>query len=130
MKNIFIFILLFCVVVLSADIHGKLEIGNVVENDKLQLSNIAYTEIEIEYLIDWIIDLSFYGGWLTWWEHLDGKIVKAPFQDIYTIGIEIIKDNFYIGIEHFCSHPVISSSKYIDINRRDGMTAIKAGITW
>ncbi len=130
MKNIFIFILLFCAVVLSADIHGKLEIGNVVENDKLQLSNIAYTEIEIEYLIDWIIDLSFYGGWLTWWEHLDGKIAKAPFQDIYTIGIEIIKDNFYIGIEHFCSHPVISSSKYIDINRRDDMTAIKAGITW
>ncbi len=130
MKRIILLILLFYPVILFADIHGKLEIGNVIENDKLQLSDIAYIEIEIEYLIDWIIDLSFYGSWLTWFEHQDGKIIKAPFQDIYTIGGKISRNNIYIGIEHFCSHPVISSSKYIDINRQDDMTAIKVGITW
>ncbi len=130
MKYIIILILILCVTFLSADIHGKIEIGNIIKNETIQLSDIAYIEIEIEYLIDWIIDLSFYGGWQTWFEHRDGKIVKAPFQDIYSIGAEISKNNFYIGIEHFCSHPVISNSKYIDTNRRDGMTAIKAGITW
>ena len=129
MKKIMILILMICTVSLFAEINGKLEIGNVIKPG-LIISDIAYTEIEIEYLFNWIIDLSFYGGWLTWFEHQDGKIAKAPFQDIYTIGGEISKGNIYIGIEHFCSHPVISGSKYIDVNRRDGMTAIKAGITW
>jgi len=130
MKVILIFILLFCTILSFADIHGSIEVGNIVKKDKIELSTIAYTEIEIEYFINWIIDLSFYGGWRTWWEHQDDKIIKAPFQDIYSIGGEIIIDNFYIGIEHFCSHPVISNSKYIDTDRRDGMTAIKAGIKW
>ncbi len=130
MKRVFVFVLMIYTMLLYSDIHGKLEVGNIIENDALELSNIAYSEIEIDYQFDWLIDLSLYGGWLTWWEHLDGKIVKAPFQDIYTIGAEISRDGFYIGIEHFCSHPVISNSKYIDVNRRDGMTAIKAGITW
>jgi len=63
-----------------------------------------------------------YGGWTTWSQWDSNHINGDPFRDTYDIGIKAtFFDSWYIDVNHFCSHNVISPRKdaettLIDIN--------------
>jgi hypothetical protein len=56
-----------------------------------------------------------YGGWKTW-SYMDDITKNYPFLDTYTIGFKTtIFDNWYIDIQHYCTHNVMTSrDKQID----------------
>ncbi len=126
MKNIVILILMFCVVILFADIHGEIKVGKAIE------INAGFAEITIEYEFEFDKStLILYGSWLTWFQFTNAIILFAPFQDIYSIGVEYKIKNIAFGVSHFCNHPVYSGYGILeDLKRGENLTTITTGITW
>jgi len=126
MKIVMVLILLFCAVFLCADIHGEVRVGKAIEVDA------GFTEIIIQYDFDFgNSELILFGGWLTWFQFTDYIILFAPFQDIYSAGIEYKINDMIFSIDHFCNHPVYSGyGELEDLKRGESLTTISAGITW
>ena len=126
MKKTIVLILLFCAIFLYADIHGEIEAGKALEIDA------GFTEITIQYDFEFDkSELILSGSWLTWFQFTDYIIAFAPFQDIYSVGIEYKISNMFFSIDRFCNHPVYSGYGVLeDLKRGENLTTISAGITW
>ncbi len=126
MDKIILIILIFCTSFLYADIHGEIKIGTAIE------IGAGYTECIIKYDFEFNKSiLTFYGSWLTWFQFTEGIIFFAPFQDIYSTGVEYQINNIILSVEHFCNHPVYSGYGILeDLKRGENLTTISAGITW
>ena len=124
-RSAFILLLLLLVWTASAEIHGSFGVGNMLDEP-----DIAFAQIQLEWFIDWLIDISLFGGWLTWFQHVDGHLSKAPFQDLYFLGGRVYWDHFYLDLRHECTHPVVSGSTHFDLNRGDSLTSISVGVAW
>ena len=126
MKNIIILVLMFCATFLFTDIHGEIKTGIAINKE------VGFTEIIIQY--DFEFDksiLNIYGGWLTWFQFREKLIPFAPYQDIYSIGIEYRINDMFFDINRFCNHPVYSGyGRLEDLKRSESLTTISAGITW
>ena len=87
-------------ITLAADIHGEVKVGKAIEIDA------GFTEIAIQYNFDFgKSELILFGSWLTWFQFTDYIIFFAPFQDIYSVGIEYKISNMFFSIDRFCDHP-------------------------
>ena len=112
---------------LYAEIHGRFEVGNVIENEW------AYAEIELQW---WVgkgsLKNELYGGWQTWFVPHD--LCGAPFKDVYFLGNRIHLRKFYFEIEHFCNHPVYSYyNRYWwteNVSNRGDLTTVSIGVKW
>ena len=126
MKKITALILMFCALSLFADIHGEVKAGKALEIDA------GFTEITIQYDFEFDkSELILSGSWLTWFQFTDYIIAFAPFQDIYSVGIEYKISNMLFSIDRFCNHPVYSGYGILeDLKRGENLTTISAGITW
>ena len=126
MKKIILLVLLFCALSLHADIHGEIKAGKAME------INAGFVEITIQYDFDFDkSELILFGSWLTWFQFTDAIILFAPFQDIYSVGIEYKISNIFFSVEHFCNHPVYSGYGMLeDLKRGENLTTIEAGVTW
>ena len=126
MKRVIILILMFCPILLYADIHGELKVGKALEIEA------GFTEISIQYDFDFDkSELILFGSWLTWFQFTDYIIPFAPFQDIYSAGIEYRIYSMVFSIEHFCNHPVYSGYGTLeDLKRGENLTTIEAGVRW
>ena len=126
MKKAIVLILLLCAMRIFSDIHGEVKVGKAIEIDA------GFAEITIQY--DFAFDnseLILFGSWLTWFQFTDYVILFAPFQDIYSAGVEYKISNMFFSIEHFCNHPVYSGYGVLeDLKRGENLTTIEAGITW
>ncbi len=120
------FVFMLCAISLFADIHGEVKVGKALEIDA------GFTEITIQYDVDFgKSELILFGSWLTWFQFTDHIILFAPFQDIYSVGMEYKIFNIFFSIDHFCNHPVYSGyGELEDLKRGENLTTISAGITW
>ena len=121
-----IFVFMLCAISLFADIHGEIKAGKALEIEA------GFTEITVQY--DFEFDKSqliLFGSWLTWFQFTDHIILFAPFQDIYSVGVEYKISNMFFSIEHFCNHPVYSGYGTLeDLKRGENLTTIEAGVRW
>lgn len=124
-RSAFAIILLFLALTAWPEINGSFEVGNYLERPE-----VAFTRVQLEWFIDWVLDFSFYGGWQTWFQHKDGDVRQVPFQDLYTIGARVFWGAWFVGIAHGCLHPVFGGSDYFSLNRADALTYVSAGVHW
>jgi hypothetical protein len=82
--------------------------GQVVDMGKRDIYRMKI-QISEDITYKWIT-ITPYGGWDTWGVR-DGNAIKGyPFRDVYTFGIKTtVFHNWYIDINHYCSHDVITS---------------------
>lgn len=84
---------------LSADIHGEIKFGKVLD------TNVYKTVLLTGYNIDTGL-LSFDPYFrLTNYFYLKDFSGK-PFRDVYEVGAKVIYKNTYIQFYHYCDHPI------------------------
>lgn len=117
-----ILLILFIPYIISADVHGKVEFGYVSEIEGFE------SIIEIEYRpLDFI---SIYGGINTLMIY-GGDLRFRPYQDIYSIGLQLIYKQLYFDMRHSCTHQVISGTERSHDKRQTGnKTKYSIGIIW
>lgn len=100
-------ILLFIPSLCFSEIKGYIETGKDINY------NIAYTELQIGYnFYLWGLIIYPYGNTKTWFE-IKGTS-GYPFNDIYTVGMDVKYSKLIFNLSHLCSHKVISdNSDYI-----------------
>lgn len=84
----------------------QFEIGTNIEQDY----NIGYVDMLIGYR--WRIGyfkLEIYGDMNNFHVWGNSFFDQGPFRIIYTVGIKLYFSNWYIKVEHFCSHAVYSN---------------------
>jgi hypothetical protein len=100
MKKLLIAIIVLFYSFSYAGIYGRIEAGKDVDD-----KDIYFTTINFGYKFTlWNITSKTYGGWFTWQEN------NAPFLDTYTIGQSIHFKGFFIEVNHYCNHRVLSDT--------------------
>lgn len=82
--------------------------GFYVDIQTMENLNVAKTELGVQYVFrsaDW--SLRFYGSQRTWFLIESILIQGTPYNDTYTVGVEISWKNLSIYAEHYCSHEVL-----------------------
>lgn len=110
-----------------AGIYGNIEAGKDVDTQ-----DIYFTQIHIGYKFSIFgITSRTFGGWKTFSEN------NNPFSETYLMGQSINWKGFYIGVEHYCSHRVISTTHQDNNdlyrnyrNNPQAMTTVKIGYEW
>jgi len=101
----------------AVDVGGEFKVGH-------DLDDLAFTFIQLEITQ---LPVTLYGSWRTWFEVDD--MAGYPFRDIYTVGIEVVWDNLFIDVSHFCNHPVVSRT-WRDSTWGEVMTTVSVGVRW
>ena len=103
---LFFFVPLVSTLAAEPSIHGNIEVGRDTEYPE------AYVDINVSLNFDILVfKTSIYGGTLTWFTLPDeGLIMKNVLYDLYTFGIKVQYQQFYVDISHYCKHPEKMSS--------------------
>ena len=97
------FVIFFMGPPLFAEVHGNVEFG--YDTDK----QIEYADVNVEY--HWkplCFTHIIYGGVKTYF-FMDNTTVTQILKGIFTIGTIVQYQDFYIQLNHFCSHPIINT---------------------
>lgn len=121
-----IVILLLPINLMAQEIHGNFEIGQQAST----INCYAKLNVSFDHKI-WIFDNSLFGGMEVW--YLYDEPYSHPFMDIYTLGYRIQYKIFYIELQHWCSHEVISDPPGIFKQRpifNQQLSTIAIGFRW
>lgn len=102
MIMIFIILLLIPLMGIAQEIHGNLELGTDLES----MNSYVDFDVSLDFRL-WVLDNSIFGGFEVWYIPVDFPY-NSPFMDIYTIGCKVGYKIFYIELQHWCSHQVVS----------------------
>lgn len=116
-------IILFLLATVSTgalEVHGEFQIGRDVKRP------LAFAYVRLEFTQ---VPATIYGGWRTWFE--PDFPWGDPFRDIYDAGLRLDWRGFFVDLNHFCNHPVLSVyDDWLSNVWGEKKTTVSVGMRW